>query len=1223
MVSGKPEHPRRAGARALPDELGPFSVDPSQVTGLGGAMFQQLVSRLLAAELAAAKMTEVALRTTHKENIGDEGVDALVEAAAATRWIPAGDSAWQFKAGDLSPKKCADELDGATFAHEVLRAGGTYRLVLGKALTPNLVNSRQKELRAKAKALGFDATGQRFRVIDGNQLAAWVERYPALAVSKLLRGPGTFAIAFDAWTQKIKHRYHWVPSAEREELRTSILDFLHQANQHELRIEGESGLGKSRSVLEALRGSPYEQLAAYVGDASDLRSADIDHLIRQDRSAVLVVDECGRERHKAFAEQLEIGSAVRLVTIGHRDATMPQPQTLGLPPLPSEAIEKVLDNDFATLGAEARRIVVTTADGNVGWAIYLAAAVRDAAATNALDMINAAGLSEFILSKVASDGDFLAISALALLTRYGFEGEKAPELEILGNGLDISVERLVTANRRLAELGLLTKHGRYRSVSPHPLAVLLASRGWEHFGERIIDDLLPALDASMAERLFLRAADLGSGGAPALALDRLLGTDGPFRSLDVIARDGNSRQLIQLAIIAPQAIATHLRTLIGNASDAELRAGKSIRRDLVWALEKIVWHSSTFEDGAELLLRLAMAENETFSNNASGTWQSLFSAMLPATAASPTARIDYLRRTASDPSTPRRQIAVAAAKQALDLRSTAMVSGELQGGVVVERRGMPATWGDVWNYQREAIRILGDLSTDTVASVREAAVMALVGSIHPMLEAAEVRGTLFDVLTNLPSQALRKVRTEIHHLNALFDRVETPEFRELAPPVEDVEPRRSALRELADRLPAPQPTEELQALADAQRWEWEDGELQHRIAAVAVSLPPIEATECLASLLETTPPPHASFELGAALHAVSPGADALKTLSRIASGTNVEGLVGYLHAQRDHGDDGAFDAFLDGDIASVLPAAVRLAVTVRGPKSAAGWDRALALQNSLPVREAALGIFGWHIDVEPNRILALLNSWLPRIETQADYNACVDLTAMLVFRHPDLPADVEGRITGLVNLRQRFGDVGQQSHDWTQLASRSLETNAEGLLETMLTQIAEGSLTVYEHGQEQPLLRSAMAAVGAPSIGQIIDLVEAGSWQLQMNLRGWFDRAYQAKDLIASVADDVRHARTLASLIGVGTGPPSEIVQFLLTNFGKDDQVTSSLYGEFVSGSWTGPESNRLRGQLNQLDEWISDPALSAGVKAWARMVSSALQRRLEVVLVEEAEYGR
>ena len=56
----------------------------------------------------------------------------------------------------------------------------------------------------------------------------------------------------------------------------------------------------------------------------------------------------------------------------------------------------------------------------------------------------------------------------------------------------------------------------------------------------------------------------------------------------------------------------------------DLREFKSGRHYVVRALERIAQQSAYFERAARLLLRLAEAENETYSNNATGTFQELF-----------------------------------------------------------------------------------------------------------------------------------------------------------------------------------------------------------------------------------------------------------------------------------------------------------------------------------------------------------------------------------------------------------------------------------------------------------------------------------------------------------------------------------------------------------------------------------------------------------------------
>ena len=63
-------------------------------------------------------------------------------------------------------------------------------------------------------------------------------------------------------------------------------------------------MGKSRLVLEAIRGQSYEPLVIYAPSADQF---SIDLLIQmrsQGRVGIVVVDECDRKEHEIFASSL-------------------------------------------------------------------------------------------------------------------------------------------------------------------------------------------------------------------------------------------------------------------------------------------------------------------------------------------------------------------------------------------------------------------------------------------------------------------------------------------------------------------------------------------------------------------------------------------------------------------------------------------------------------------------------------------------------------------------------------------------------------------------------------------------------------------------------------------------------------------------------------------------------------------------------------------------------
>ncbi len=123
--------------------------------------------------------------------------------------------------------------------------------------------------------------------------------------------------------------------------------------------------------------------------------------------------------------------------------------------------------------------------------------------------------------------------------------------------------------------------------------------------------------------------------------------------------------------------------------------------------------------------------------------------------------------------------------------------------------------------------------------------------------------------------------------------------------------------------------------------------------------------------------------------------------------------------------------------------------------------------------------------------------------------------------------------------------------------------------------------------------------------------------------RGWLAAAVDTDVARTWVGEDAARARALASAAPVGGAELADVVRFLLTDFGDDDEVASALVGEFISGTWWGPESDRLERQIEEVDGWIHHPGVPEEVVRWARRLKDHLNGRLRVVEQREAEeYG-
>ncbi|WP_294180657.1 hypothetical protein [uncultured Schumannella sp.] len=1192
----------------MPD-FGPFSVEPAQVAALGGANFGQFVSRLLATEVAAHGMAGETLETTYLENVGDGGVDAGVRHAIPTRWIPAGESAWQFKAGDLTPAKCKAELKGATWAAEILRNGGKYRLVLGASLTSAKLAARRAKLIEAATELGIADPESKIEIVAADRLAGWIEEYPALAVSPLLRGTGVIGQTLDEWSRSNRHATSWVSSDDRDNKIEAIRNLVSGSDPLDLHLDGVSGLGKTRLVLEALRGQDCEPLVVYSLAADSFPVTVLSQLQSQGRTAIVVVDECDGKQHEIYASALATGSSIRLITVGEPGGIATRTPMINLGAFGDEAMKELLRANRPQLWPEAERVVVEVAAGNIDYALKLAQALLERGPGSAGTLVTDDDIRAFFRAQLPDGQLFLASCALALFTRFGHDGEVSTEIDTIAAGLGLAPADLRGAAAALQRQGLLSKQGRFRAVSPHPLALYLAAQAWAQLGHEIVAVLLPMLDPELSERLFRRAAEIGELESDSPAITAVLAASGPLASLESLAADRNSALLIHFAILAPGAVSERLSELISQASGDELRGRSAIRRDLVWALEKLAWHSRTFAQAADSLLALAVEENETYSNNATGTWVEFFGTMLPGTAASPDSRIAYLSSSATSPSSRVRLLVAKAAGRALEIQESIMVSGEVQGGVVVEPRGRPATYGDAWAYRNSAIDILAELARDGDAEVADAAQKELVDSIHGLLEIRSNREHLGSVLAGLPETAISRVRVEIEGLKSLFDRADVTDGRP------------AALESLEALLPEETPAARLKVICNTHSWDRQVDDLASEIAALARRVNALEPADPLRHLLDQDSEIPAAYAIGRALVSLGIEYEAgIEIVGPLADSIHSEALYGFLHGRVLAGEESAFDTFLDG---ADLPALSTLRASVRGPRTSEAEERVQRLVQEVPVAQGTRLLFAWTRDATEAERARYVREWATRLGDQADYNALVDYAAMQVFRENEPLEELDPVVAELVSRRREFPAVGQEEWDWTMLARRQLATNAVGLGALLADLIEADALTAYSSSEEAKLMQDVVEVGGEPVWVDLMNRLERGEWRLSFSVRDWLGDAVPLEVARNWVGGSVDRARVLADVTKPGGSTLAPAARFLIEEFGTDERVPSHLVGQFYSGMWSGNESDRIARQISEVESWVDEPGQSAAVKSWARRLAQNLAARRREVLHREEEDDR
>ena len=262
------------------------------------------------------------------------------------------------------------------------------------------------------------------------------------------------------------------------------------------------------------------------------------------------------------------------------------------------------------------------------------------------------------------------------------------------------------------------------TLQPRPIALHLAKRKWPDWSpcqwEAILGgDASPDLKVGAAKQLAL----LNTTEVAQKVVKHICREGGSFDSIKGILQSGHTEVLSYLAEIDTSLVAEQIRRSLQHSRDLDMIRGK-IRRHLVRALEKIAFHNGSFDEGAHLLLRLALAENEAYDNNATGLFVRLFPVILGNTAANGHVRLSFLKEVAQSDDPMQRKIVVDALTKGSATRPfSRMVGSETHGSRPALSSWHPATKDERLAYIQGCV----DLLIEFAKGNDDAAVAASIG----------------------------------------------------------------------------------------------------------------------------------------------------------------------------------------------------------------------------------------------------------------------------------------------------------------------------------------------------------------------------------------------------------------------------------------------------------------------------------------------------------------
>ena len=512
--------------------------------------------------------------------------------------------------------------------------------------------------------------GLTFDLRSREQVAEWATARRA-AMFHLGRNMGGFE-EVDRALQLSVHGDRFTSDAQRDDIRDIFGAWAEDAGgTPHLRLYGQPGVGKTRLALEAAK-QRFDAIYS-PAPAQEAREFVQWMVAHEGVTGVAVIDECSALEAEQLAQRTELSNGrIRLVTIG-RERIPGEDWQFPLGPLDRDSMLEFVHDVAPALPLKQRAWIVDLAGGYVKLARLLALETAKHGPDTPLWEMDIGQL----LERMVPDRERRrALTVVSLLSHVGWEGDKAKEGELVAEVLEVDWKSCRDLVVQLEKQELIGREGRYVYATPDLLAVWLAAEAWRAHGEALLQ-VRQNLDVGGQKRFDERLGSMQGVERAEDLVQEVLSGRGPFRDLGVIA--ANAGLFSALARVAPEAAVRALDRIVLPLDDDSLRAFTSGRREIMWTLERLVAHRQLFPAAANLILRLAVAENESYANNATGTLQSLFQPRGGATAATGPERLEFLGTIAERAAVPELLIAIGALTQAFDVHSTHVVSGDPSG----------------------------------------------------------------------------------------------------------------------------------------------------------------------------------------------------------------------------------------------------------------------------------------------------------------------------------------------------------------------------------------------------------------------------------------------------------------------------------------------------------------------------------------------------------------
>lgn len=254
-------------------------------------------------------------------------------------------------------------------------------------------------------------------------------------------------------------------------------------------------------------------------------------------------------------------------------------------------------------------------------------------------------LKVIIQDKFELDDVFKVLKYLSLFEHLGFREHKEYQLQIVNERLiKLPYERVIDIIDLLINQKLLSTKGYFIWLEKYKLYFF--EKWITTFEVNQFSNFISAIQESETSSVFGRnIVNLSNKVDSAHIITQFTGEKGFLRNYEFLnSETGSTLALHFVETDLRIQVLTAIKYVLESKTIDELKESfKDGRRNCIWLLEKLAYYKDTAEDAIKLMFRLALAENEHISNNATNQFRSYFQPYLSATILSLEQRLKLLK----------------------------------------------------------------------------------------------------------------------------------------------------------------------------------------------------------------------------------------------------------------------------------------------------------------------------------------------------------------------------------------------------------------------------------------------------------------------------------------------------------------------------------------------------------------------------------------------------